>query len=319
MSQDANTSTEIKRTVLVTGGAGFIGSNLTDALVARGYKVLVLDDLSTGNRLRVPKEAEFIHGDIRDTSLPALFREKGVSAVFHLAAQVDVRKSVASPAADASINVLGTINIGQAAAQSGVEHVFFASTGGAIYGDPEGHWADETHPLNPCSPYGIAKLAGEKYLQYLSAEAGFKLTILRYANVYGPRQDGTGEAGVVGIFLNRLLAGQDAIIYGDGGQTRDFVFVSDVVGANILALESGTAGVFNVGTGEETSINRLYEYIAQAAGVARPALHEAGKPGEQKRSLLNPGRMKAALQIDSFVSLPEGLRLTADWFRSGQV
>ena len=203
---------------------------------------------------RVPPEVRFVKGDIRDTGLDALLLEEKVDTVFHLAAQVDVRKSVEDPVFDAEVNVLGTIRVAQASALAGVAQVVFSSSGGAIYGDPVGERADEEHPLNPCSAYGVAKLAGEKYLAALAPDAGYLLTILRYANVYGPRQDGRGEAGVVGIWMNRLLSGQDAVVNGDGGQTRDFVHVADVVAANQAAFLHRVPGTFNVGTGVETSI-----------------------------------------------------------------
>ncbi|MCG3193266.1 MAG: NAD-dependent epimerase/dehydratase family protein [Thermoanaerobaculia bacterium] len=305
----------IQESLLVTGGAGFIGSNLVDVLLARGYRVVVLDDLSTGDASRVPRTARFVHGDIRDSNLDSLLTEERVAAIFHLAAQVDVRKSVADPIADASINVLGTLNVGVAAVKAGVRHVLFASSGGAIYGEPQGKWADEDHPLNPCSPYGVAKLAGEKYLEAIAMESSLKVTILRYANVYGPRQDGRGEAGVIGIFLNRLLSGQDAVIYGDGEQTRDFIHVADVVTANLLALEKGVIGTFNTGTGIETSIKELYALTAAACGVEKAPVFAPKKPGEQKRSVLDPAELRSVLGMTQFVGLADGLTATAEWFR----
>jgi len=301
--------------VLVTGGAGFIGSHLADALLASGHRVVVLDDLSSGRRERVPAGARFVEGDIRRFDLQGLFGKERTTAVFHHAAQIDVRRSVEDPVFDAEVNVLGTIRLAQACLAAGVGQLVFASSGGAIYGDPEGFAAGEDHPTNPVSPYGTAKLAGEKYLRCLAYGATLTVTILRYANVYGPRQDGSGEAGVVGIWMSRLLAGKEAVIYGDGVQSRDFVYVGDVVGANLVALGKRAAGVYNIGTGIETTVNALYDEVAKACGTVRPARREAGKPGEQRRSVLDVSRAAALLGITPAVTLSEGLRRTAAWFR----
>jgi UDP-glucose 4-epimerase len=301
--------------VLVTGGAGFIGSHLADALLDAGHRVVVFDDLSTGKRERVPAAARFVEGDLRSFDLAGLLGQERIAAVFHHAAQIDVRKSVEDPVFDAEVNVLGTIRLVQACVVAGTRQLVFASSGGAIYGDPQGFAAAEDHPTNPVSPYGTAKLAGEKYLQCLSHGTPLVVTLLRYANVYGPRQDCSGEAGVVGIWMNRLLAGRDAVIYGDGGQSRDFVYVGDVVAANLAAFRKKAAGVFNIGTGVETTVNDLYGHVAAACGSPRPARREAGKPGEQRRSVLDVARARAALGFTASVTLPEGLRRTAAWFR----
>jgi UDP-glucose 4-epimerase len=301
--------------VLVTGGAGFIGSHLVDAVLAQGHRVVVLDDLSTGDLRRVPKEARFVQGDIRAPGLDALLREEKVDTVFHFAAQVDVRKSVEDPIFDAEVNVLGTIRIGSAATAAGVRQVVFSSSGGAIYGDPVGERADEGHPLNPCSAYGVAKLAGEKYLSALAMDGGWALSVLRYANVYGPRQDGRGEAGVIGIWMNRLLSGQDAVVNGDGGQTRDFVHVADVVAANVAAFQRRLPGVFNVGTGVETSVRELYDLVAAACDVDAPPRFAPAKPGEQRRSVLDVSLAREALGLSQLVPLDAGMRATAEWFR----
>jgi UDP-glucose 4-epimerase len=303
------------RSVLVTGGAGFIGSHLADTFLAAGRRVVVLDDLSTGAQDRVPKGARFVKGDLRSFPLADLLRDEKVGAIFHHAAQIDVRRSVEDPVFDAEVNVLGTIRLAQAARRTGVEQIVFASSGGAIYGDPEGFSAAENHPLNPVSPYGTAKLAGEKYLHALAHGTPLGVTILRYANVYGPRQDGRGEAGVIGIWMKRLLAGQDAVINGDGEQTRDFVFVGDVVAANRAAYEGRVPGVFNIGTGIETSVNRLYALVAEACSVSGSARRGPAQPGEQRRSVLDIGKARGALSLTNPVPLPEGLRKTAAWFR----
>lgn len=301
--------------VLVTGGAGFIGSHVVDALLALGHRVVVLDDLSTGDLRRVPADVRFVRGDVRDPGLDTLLAEERIDTVFHLAAQIDVRKSVEDPVFDAEVNVLGTIRVALAAAKAGVAQVVFSSSGGAIYGDPVGERADEDHPLNPCSAYGVAKLAGEKYLAALAPDGGYLLTVLRYANVYGPRQDGRGEAGVVGIFMNRLLSGQDAVIHGDGLQTRDFVHVADVVAANQASFLRRVGGTFNVGTGIETSVRELYDLVAAACGAGRTPRFGPGKPGEQRRSVLDVGRARELLGLADLVPLDGGMHATAEWFR----
>jgi len=301
--------------VLVTGGAGFIGSHVVDALLALGHRVVVVDDLSTGDLRRVPAEVRFVRGDVRDPGLDALLVEERIDTVFHLAAQVDVRKSVENPVLDAEVNVLGTIRVALAASKAGVAQVVFSSSGGAIYGDPVGERADEDHPLNPCSAYGVAKLAGEKYLAALAPDGGYLLTVLRYANVYGPRQDGRGEAGVVGIFMNRLLSGQDAVIHGDGLQTRDFVHVADVVAANQASFRRRVGGTMNVGTGIETSVRELYGLVAAACHAERPPRFGPGKPGEQRRSVLDVGRARERLGLAELVPLEGGIHATAEWFR----
>lgn len=301
--------------VLVTGGAGFIGSHVVDALLALGQRVVVLDDLSTGDPKRVPAEARFVRGDVRDPGLDALLVEERIDTVFHLAAQVDVRKSVEDPVFDAEVNVLGTIRVAQAASRAGVAQVVFSSSGGAIYGDPVGERADEEHPLSPCSAYGVGKLAAEKYLAALAPGGGWLLTVLRYGNVYGPRQDGRGEAGVVGIWMNRLLSGQDAVVNGDGLQTRDFVHVADVVAANLASFLRRVPGAVNVGTGVETSVGQLYALVAAACGSDRPPRYGPAKPGEQRRSVLDVSRARERLGLAELVPLEGGMRATAEWFR----
>jgi UDP-glucose 4-epimerase len=303
------------RSVLVTGGAGFIGSHLADAFLEAGSRVTVLDDLSTGVRDRVPAKARFVEGDLRRFDLERLLREEKVDTILHHAAQIDVRKSVEDPVFDAEVNVIGTIRVAQAALAAAVAQVVFSSSGGAIYGDPEGFAADEKHPTNPVSPYGVAKLAGEKYLFGLAHGSPLVVTALRYANVYGPRQDGRGEAGVVGIWMARLLESKPCVIYGDGRNSRDFVYVGDVVAANRAAAAKRSGGVFNIGTGVETTVNALWDEVARASGSSARAAYEAGKPGEQRRSVLDVAKGRAALGLGEPVSLAEGLRRTAAWFR----
>ena len=303
------------RSVLVTGGAGFIGSHLADAFLAGGKTVVILDDLSTGQRSRLPKGARFVEGDIRRFDLEGLLNDANVDTILHYAAQIDVRKSVEDPVFDAEVNVLGTIRIAQAALAAGVTQIVFASSGGAIYGDPEGFAADENHPTNPVSPYGVAKLAGEKYLFGLAHGTSLVVTALRFANVYGPRQDGRGEAGVIGIWMKKLLEGGECLINGGGDQSRDFVFVGDVVRANLGAAARRKAGVINVGTGVETSVNRLYDLVAAACGTPRPARRAPAKSGEQMRSVLDVTKSRTALGLTALVPLPDGLSRTAAWFR----
>lgn len=308
-------SPEAPAPVLITGGAGFIGSHIVDSFLAMGHRVVVLDDLSSGKEGRLPAAVRFVRGDLRDASLAELLKEEGIHTVFHHAAQIDVRRSVADPVFDAEVNVIGTIRLAQACLEAGVWQLIFASSGGAIYGEPDGEAASEAHPLRPRSPYGVAKLAGEKYLFALAEGSDLTVTALRYANVYGPRQDGTGEAGVIGIWMNRLLGGEPGVIYGDGEQTRDFVHVADVVATNRAAYRMRLAGVFNVGTGIETSVNRLYELVAAACGSALPPRYEPGKPGEQRRSVLDTSYARECFGPVDGVPLAEGLQATATWFR----
>ena len=250
--------------VLVTGGAGFIGSHIADALIARGDRVTIVDDLSTGDRANVNPSAELRVTDVRDVDAG------GFDAIIHQAAQIDLRKSVADPGFDAEVNVVGSVRLLEAAANAGVKRFLFASTGGAIYGEPLQAPQSEEHPANPLSPYGCAKLAVEHYMHYYREVRGLSCVALRYANVYGPRQNAHGEAGVVAIFAPRLLHDEEVTINGSGEQTRDFVYVADVVAANLGALDGDFGGAFNVGTGVETSINELHAKMAALAGTARP-------------------------------------------------
>jgi UDP-glucose 4-epimerase len=273
--------------ILVTGGAGFIGSHLTDAFVADGHEVAVVDDLSSGDRASVHPRATLHVRDIADAG--AIIDAFRPAVLCHHAAQIDVRRSVRDPAADAETNVVGTLRLLEACRRAGTSRVLFASTGGAIYGEQTVHPATEEHPTRPRSPYGVAKLAIERYLDYYASEHGLLTTALRYANVFGPRQSARGEAGVVAIFADRLARGEAPIVHGDGEQTRDFVHVRDVVEANRLVLRDGLCGVFNVGTGVETSINELAHRMARLAGVTRPIPHGPAQPGEQRRSSIDPG------------------------------
>ena len=303
------------RHILITGGAGFIGSNLADAFVARGWRVSIVDNLSTGDRRNLNPSAEFHEIDIRDAAAGDLIRKLKPDVISHHAAQMDVRKSVEDPAADADVNIIGTLRLLEAAADAGVKRVVFASTGGAIYGEPVDVPQGETHPTAPLSPYGCAKLAVEHYLHYFRVVCGLSSVALRYANVYGPRQNAHGEAGVIAIFAKRMINGQTVTINGSGEQTRDFVYVGDVVAANLAASESEWQGAYNVGTGIETSINALYQTLASVAGLSSPAEFAQAKAGEQMRSVLDGQRLRALAALPEPVRLREGLRTTFDWFQ----
>ncbi len=294
----------MSRHVLVTGGAGFIGSHLVDAYLERGWRVSVVDDLSTGDRRNLNPRAEFFEADIRDAPLDELRPD----VISHHAAQMDVRRSVADPLFDAEINILGSLQLLQKAVQVGVKRFIFASTGGAIYGEPLFAPQTEAHPANPLSPYGCAKLAVEHYMGYFRAVHGLSTVALRYGNVYGPRQNSKGEAGVVAIFIDRLLRGETVTINGDGEQTRDFVYVGDVVAANLAVTDSREAGPFNVGTGVETSVNRL------AALLGARGVHGVAKAGEQRRSVLDGSRLGFGRK-----PLGEGLAETVAWFSRREV
>lgn len=299
---------------LVTGGAGFIGSTLVDALVGAGAQVSVVDDLSRGRREQLNAGADFHQLDVVDDRLAALVASIAPEIVFHEAAQIDVRRSVAEPVLDTRINVLGTVNILEASVRAGVRRVVFASSGGALYGDTDVLPTPETHPCVPASGYGAAKLAGETYGSVFHQVHGLDFIALRYGNVYGPRQDPRGEAGVVAIFAERLLAGSDAVINGDGTQTRDYIFVDDVVDANLRAAETAALGAFNIGTGRRCDVNELYSHIARAAGVERAPQHATAKPGEQRTSCLDVTRAAELLGWRPRVPLEEGISRTVDWF-----
>ena len=294
---------------IVTGGAGFIGSHVVDALVAQGAEVAVVDSLVHGAKEDVAAGAELHVRDIREP-LDDLFDAVRPEAVLHLAAQADVRVSVARPVEDAEVNVLGTVRILEGARKHGAQ-VVFSSTGGAIYGDCTKS-APEDSPCEPLSPYGTAKLAAEEYLRAYNRLYGTRHIALRYGNVYGPRQDPHGEAGVVAIFLGALARGEQARIFGDGSQTRDYVYVGDVARATVAAL-GHEGGVFNVGTGRETSVAELYELCARVAGSDLPAEHAPARLGELQRSFLDPTLAAETLGFRAMVDLEDGLRSTWDW------
>ena len=304
-----------KRSCLVTGGAGFIGSHVEDARVAAGHRVLVVDDLSSGQRKNVNPRAELHVLDIRSPEAADLIRRENVVVLVHHAAQMDVRRSTDNPVFDAEVNILGTLNLLQAAAKSNVRQVVFASTGGAIYGEQEVFPATENHPTRPVSPYGVSKLAGERYLYYFHREHGLDVICLRYANVYGERQNPHGEAGVVAIFLDRLLTGRRCVINGDGLQTRDYIHVSDVVRVNLAVLGRKGFHCYNVGTGLETSVVDLYQELASAVDSNLEPSFGPEKPGEQRRSSIEPGLLRSDFtDLPPALSLTEGIARTAAWF-----
>ncbi|OLC80875.1 MAG: UDP-glucose 4-epimerase [Nitrospirae bacterium 13_1_40CM_2_62_10] len=301
--------------VLVTGGAGFIGSHLVDRLIQEGHEVVVVDNLLTGKRRNLNKEARFYKQDVQSSRLERVFSRERPLLVMHLAAQVDLRRSVEDPIFDAQVNVLGTLNVLQQAVKYGTRKVIFASSGGAIYGEQDIFPAPESHPIRPLSPYGISKLNGEQYLAYYQRVSGIQHVILRYSNVYGPRQDPEGEAGVVAIFMGKMLAGEQPIINGNGRQTRDFVFVDDVVEANLAAMGKEVQGIYNVGTAEETSINDLFRLLVELTNAGCKELHGPAKKGEQARSVVDISRLRQELGWEPKVPLREGLKRTVEFFR----
>jgi UDP-glucose 4-epimerase len=304
--------------VLATGGAGFIGSHLVDALLKRGDEVIVIDDLSTGSSQNLNPDAEFHQLDIRSRQAAELVRRRRPEAIVHHAAQMSVSRSVREPAFDADVNLMGSINLLEAARQAGARFIF-ASTGGALYGDADILPTPETYPAWPVSPYGVSKLAFEHYLHCYGVQHGLGYTALRYANVYGPRQNPHGEAGVVAIFCLTLLSGEPPTVNGDGKQTRDFIHVADVVRANLAALDSDQRGHFNVGTGRPCDINTLFEMIEGRMEVSVGKRHGPSRPGDQRKSVLDSSLIAEQLGWRPQMSLEAGVADTVDWFRRSQV
>jgi len=305
-----------KMKILVTGGAGFIASQIADAYVRDGHEVHILDNLSTGFEKNINLKAHFKKSDISSPAILDLFAKEKFDVVNHHAAQIDVRKSVNDPIFDANTNILGTINLLQSCIKTGVKKFMFASTGGAVYGEQEYFPADEKHPTNPVSPYGITKLSIEKYLFFYKNEYGLNHTILRYANVYGPRQNPFGEAGVVAIFTSKLLKNDNPIINGEGKQTRDYVFVEDVVRANVITLNSYSSDIYNIGTNVETSVNELFAKLNEIAGGKAIEKHGPAPKGEQARSVITAEKLFNKFNWKPSVQIDEGLRKTFDYFKS---
>ncbi|HPO75183.1 MAG TPA: NAD-dependent epimerase/dehydratase family protein [Candidatus Pacearchaeota archaeon] len=307
--------------ILVTGGAGFIGSHIVDRLIKEGHKVAIIDNLSTGRKENINPKAKFYKFDIQSQKVSGIFKKEKPEIVFHLAAQIDVRKSVEDPIKDAKTNILGSLNIIQnfycqkPKTKNQKSKIIFSSTGGAIYGDASVIPTPETYSEFPLSPYGICKLSVEKYLNYYWKVFGLPYIALRYANVYGPRQNSKGEAGVIAIFIDKMLSGETPVINGDGKQTRDFVFVKDVVEANILAMKKNRVGVYNIGTAKETNINIIFRKLKKLTNSNAKETHVPEKPGEQKRSCLNWQKAQQELSWKPKYDLDNGLKETVEWFK----
>jgi UDP-glucose 4-epimerase len=302
---------------LVTGGAGFIGSHIVDALFEAGHEVVVVDDLSTGKRANLNPHARFYEMDIRSPELPALFAREKPDVVSHQAAQMDVRRAVREPAFDASVNVIGALNVLESARHSGVQKILFASTGGAVYGEPEHVPVEESHPIAPMSPYGLTKYTFEQYLGLYRRLYGMAYVALRYPNVYGPRQDPHGEAGVVAIFTRQMLAGEQPIIFGDGSKSRDYVHVSDVAAATRMLVAHGDEGsVFNLGFGLEVTDRMIFDAVRDALGVkVEPRFGEV-RPGEVSRIALDASRIRAARGWQPTLGYREGIARTVEWYKA---
>ncbi len=301
--------------ILVTGGAGFIGSNLVDALVDEGHEVAVVDNLSTGSKENINQKAKFFELDITDNeNLLKIFEEVKPEAVFHLAAQASVITSAEDPSYDVKVNVIGTINLLQCCVKLSVRKFIFSSTGGAIYGDDAPRPTVETATERPVSPYGIDKHCAENFIRFFTSD-DFQTVRLRYANVYGPRQNSKGEAGVIAIFSSRMLAGEPVTIYGDGTHTRDYVYVGDVVSANLKALESTKSDVYNIGTGQETSVNDMVKQLQSLTSSSAEVKHAPYKAREQASSSLNADKAQKSLSWQPEVTLGEGLKKTVAWFK----
>jgi UDP-glucose 4-epimerase len=303
-------------TLLITGGAGFIGGHLAEDALRQGHRVVVIDDLSTGKRENVPAGAELIVQDLRAPGLLELLREKGVTVVSHHAAQANVRVSVEHPLVDAEANVLGGLMLIQACRLAGVRRILFASSGGTVYGEQEAWPCDEEHPLRPLSPYGCSKLAVEQYLLAYQRLGDLEPIIVRYANVYGARQDPKGEAGIVAIFAERLLSGEPPRIFGDGLQTRDYVHVHDVCAVQRAAMEAWVPGIYNVGTGIETTLRSLYARVLKGLGMAAvEPIYLPENRGELRRSALSSRRLAEALGVAPTIDLDSGLAATLPYYR----
>lgn len=301
--------------ILITGGAGFIGSHLVDALIKRKHKLIVVDNLSSGLKENLNPKAKFYYLDIRSKKLDNVFQKERPEIVFHCAAQINLRKSIAHPLKDARINILGSLNLLENCRKYKIKKIIFSSTGGAIYGDTKNIPTPEDFPANPPSPYGIAKLTIEKYLHYYYQVFGLPYFSLRYSNVYGPRQNPKNEAGVIAIFSEKILKGEKVVINGDGRQTRDYVYIDDVVRANLLALRRKGIGVFNIGTEKETSVREIFKMLKKITQTKIKAIYGPPIKGEQRRSCLAIKKAKRELGWSPEVGLDDGLKKTVQWFK----
>ena len=301
--------------VLVTGGAGFIGSNVADRLIAEGHDVVIVDDLSTGYQKNVNSQATFYQLDIRDSGLAEVFEKEKPDLVNHHAAQIDVRKSVENPMFDAQVNVLGSLNLLQLCVEHKIKKMIYASTGGAIYGEPEYLPADENHPIQPLCQYGVTKHTVEHYLYLYHRNYNLHYTVLRYPNVYGPRQDPQGEAGVVAIFTEALFQGRHPTIYGDGNHTRDYVFVGDIVEANLLAMERGDGQVMNLGWGREISVNEIFATLRRHLALEIAPVYAQERLGEIHRICLDGTKAQEELGWKPLVELDQGIERTIEYYR----
>lgn len=301
--------------IVVTGGAGFIGSNVVDEFVRRGWDVVVIDDLSTGNVNNVNPKATFYQVDIRDEKLAEVFERERPDVVSHHAGQISVRMSVQDPLRDASINILGSLNVIDKCAKVGVKKLIHVSSGGAVYGEPVYVPCDEKHPVDPLCPYGATKHAPEHYLFMYRQLYGLNYTVLRYPNVYGPRQDPFGEAGVVAIFTEQMLKNEQVVINGTGEQERDFVYVGDIVQSNVLSIEAGDGEIYNIGSGVATSVNQIFEELSRITGYKRPPVYGPPKAGETFRIYLDASKAARELGWRPGVGLREGLTKTVEYFR----
>ncbi|MGE5378441.1 MAG: NAD-dependent epimerase/dehydratase family protein [Bacteroidota bacterium] len=303
--------------ILVTGGAGFIGSHVVDLFISRGYEVVIVDDLSTGHSYNLNPAAKFYRLDIRDAGIREVFENERPDFISHHAAQRDVRRSVSEPVFDAQVNIIGSINLIECAREFGVRHFLYISTGGAVYGEPEKLPCDENHPINPICQYGASKHTVEHYLYMYHVNYGLTYTVLRYPNVFGPRQDPHGEAGVVAIFTGKMLDGEQVMINGDGEQTRDFVYVGDCARANELALTvDHMPGIYNLGWGRPTSINEIFTGLAKATNYTQSACYGPAKIGETRHIYLDASRAGRELGWQPAVSLEDGLKQTVEYFKS---